>query len=101
MKEDHKTSRDLVEATTKAVRTRVSIDEKAHGSPATSEDVENLELAAIIVDIPAYSPEEQTKILRKIDYRLIPLLTSLYLFSFLDRGNSEYFKCLIAEMPGT
>lgn len=34
-----------------------------------------------------YTPEEETAILRKVDKRLIPVLTILYLLSFLDRGN--------------
>ncbi|KAJ5162176.1 hypothetical protein N7492_007568 [Penicillium capsulatum] len=32
-------------------------------------------------------PAEHSKILRKIDYRVIPILAVLYLLSFLDRGN--------------
>lgn len=31
-------------------------------------------------------PAEHSKILRKIDYRVIPILAVLYLLSFLDRG---------------
>jgi hypothetical protein len=34
------------------------------------------------------SPEEETRILRKVDYRLVPLLAFLYLVAFLDRSNS-------------
>lgn len=33
-------------------------------------------------------PAEHIKILRKIDYRVIPILAVLYLLSFLDRGES-------------
>ncbi|KAL4779889.1 major facilitator superfamily domain-containing protein [Aspergillus varians] len=32
------------------------------------------------------SPTEYSKILRKVDYRVLPILTILYLLSFLDRG---------------
>ncbi|KAF2100891.1 putative MFS nicotinic acid transporter Tna1 [Rhizodiscina lignyota] len=34
-----------------------------------------------------FTKEEEKKILRRIDIRLIPLLSILYLISFLDRGN--------------
>ncbi|KAL4922781.1 major facilitator superfamily domain-containing protein [Aspergillus aurantiobrunneus] len=33
------------------------------------------------------SPAEYKRILRKVDYRVIPILAVLYLLSFLDRGN--------------
>jgi hypothetical protein len=33
--------------------------------------------------------DEQTRILRKVDYRLLPLLTFLYLIAFVDRTNSK------------
>ena len=38
--------------------------------------------------VEAYTPEEASRILRKIDYRLVPMLAFLYLLSFIDRGNS-------------
>jgi hypothetical protein len=38
------------------------------------------------------TPEEETKILRKVDYRLVPLLALLYLVAFLDRSNSMSFN---------
>jgi hypothetical protein len=36
-----------------------------------------------------YDEAEGKKILRQVDWRLLPLLSLLYLLSFLDRGNSE------------
>ncbi|EHK21887.1 uncharacterized protein TRIVIDRAFT_53333 [Trichoderma virens Gv29-8] len=36
---------------------------------------------------PPFTPKEQTQILRKVDWRLVPLLSFLYLVSFIDRGN--------------
>ncbi|KAK1252004.1 hypothetical protein MKX08_003191 [Trichoderma sp. CBMAI-0020] len=36
---------------------------------------------------PPFTPQEQKKILRKVDWRLVPLLSFLYLVSFIDRGN--------------
>jgi hypothetical protein len=37
--------------------------------------------------MPEYHDKETQRILRKVDYRLIPLLTFLYVLSFLDRSN--------------
>lgn len=36
---------------------------------------------------PQYDDKETKKILRKVDYRLMPILTYLYLVSYIDRGN--------------
>jgi hypothetical protein len=33
----------------------------------------------------------EKKLLRKLDLKLLPALTLLYLLSFLDRSNSTYF----------
>lgn len=38
-------------------------------------------------DGPDYTPDEERRLLRKIDWRLMPGLTLLYLLSFLDRTN--------------
>lgn len=35
---------------------------------------------------PQLTPEQEKKLWRKIDMRLMPILTLMYLFSFLDRG---------------
>lgn len=35
------------------------------------------------------SEKEVARINRKIDFRLLPVLSILYLMSYLDRGNSE------------
>lgn len=56
----------------------------------TSDDVERDEADEVRRSVQAYSPEEAKRILRKVDYRLIPLLTLLYLLAFIDRGNSTY-----------
>lgn len=32
-------------------------------------------------------PERERKLWRKIDLRLVPIISSMYLFSFMDRGN--------------
>lgn len=38
---------------------------------------------------PDLDQDEVKRILRKIDLRLLPVLTALYLMSFLDRSNSQ------------
>lgn len=38
----------------------------------------------------AYNDVETKRLLRKVDFRLLPVLTLLYLMSFLDRSNSTY-----------
>ena len=38
---------------------------------------------------PTLSPEEERKLWRKIDLRLMPILSLMYLFSFLDRGKEN------------
>ncbi|KAH6974573.1 putative MFS nicotinic acid transporter Tna1 [Ilyonectria sp. MPI-CAGE-AT-0026] len=40
-----------------------------------------------INDIPQYDRVETRRVLRKIDYRLLPLLAIPYLLSYMDRGN--------------
>uniref|UniRef100_A0A0K3C9C4 BY PROTMAP: gi/647401743/emb/CDR48098.1/ RHTO0S16e01200g1_1 [Rhodosporidium toruloides] n=1 Tax=Rhodotorula toruloides TaxID=5286 RepID=A0A0K3C9C4_RHOTO len=39
------------------------------------------------LDAPYLSPAEEKKLMRKIDYKLVPFLSLLYLLSFLDRVN--------------
>lgn len=36
---------------------------------------------------PLYDDAETKRILRKVDYRLLPVLTILYILSYLDRSN--------------
>lgn len=36
---------------------------------------------------PTYGDRETTRILRKVDFRLLPMLTLLYVIAYLDRGN--------------
>ncbi len=55
-----------------------------------SEDVNRLR-NGMIENVQEYDKVEERRIIRKIDFRLIPILVVLYLFSFLDRGNSKSF----------
>lgn len=58
----------------------------------SSDHVEN---AAVLLP---FSPEEEKRLLRKMDFRIMPLLVALYVMSFLDRvniGMSNYLSiCL-------
>ncbi|KAF7305754.1 hypothetical protein HMN09_00729000 [Mycena chlorophos] len=36
---------------------------------------------------PTFSPEEERRLWAKVDLRLMPILSIMYLFSFMDRGN--------------
>jgi hypothetical protein len=36
---------------------------------------------------PKLTPEQEKRLYRKVDLWLMPILTLMYLFSFLDRGN--------------
>lgn len=45
------------------------------------------ELLLRVFKLPRYDDKETHRILRKVDYRLLPMLTLLYVLAFLDRGN--------------
>lgn len=55
-----------------------------HSSSPSSSDKEDA-----IHGLPdlTWSDEEETKIRRKLDFRVVPLVTLLYLLCFLDRSN--------------
>ncbi|KIJ16563.1 hypothetical protein PAXINDRAFT_75726 [Paxillus involutus ATCC 200175] len=36
--------------------------------------------------VPIFTPEQERKLWRRIDLRLLPIITVMYLFSFMDRG---------------
>ena len=45
------------------------------------------EIEAAYVDLPE---AEAKRILRKVDFRLVPVLSLLYLVAFIDRSNSKF-----------
>lgn len=47
-------------------------------------------------DLPDYHDKEVKRILRKVDWRLPPVLAVLYLLSFLDRSNSGFHQNMCA-----
>jgi hypothetical protein len=84
------------------------IDEK-HGTSFSNEQrIENInaekistssgELEAQRVE---YDEAEANRVLRKVDYRLVPMLSLLYLVSFIDRSNSEAHNSLNHDQADT
>lgn len=70
-----------------------TIGHDAHKATHTEESTAKGELATldagytesdVIADLP---PAEGLRALRKVDYRLVPLLAVLYLVAFIDRSN--------------
>jgi hypothetical protein len=43
---------------------------------------------------PTLSAEEERKLWRKVDMRLMPILAIMYLFSFIDRGAFYSLTCV-------
>ena len=55
----------------------------------SKEQIENthIENALETIDISRITNEERRKVIRKLDFHLIPLLFALYTFSVLDKSN--------------
>ncbi len=49
--------------------------------------IDNFGGEATLPPPPALTEEQEKKLWRKIDLRLMPILSLMYLFSFLDRGS--------------
>ena len=47
---------------------------------------------------PQLTPEQERKLWRKIDMKLMPILTLMYLFSFLDRGECRAEASFISSL---
>lgn len=47
---------------------------------------------------PFISPEEEKRLLRKMDLRIMPILVALYVMSFLDRVNIG-MMCFAVDIP--
>ncbi|KAH9919548.1 major facilitator superfamily domain-containing protein [Fomitopsis serialis] len=67
-------------------------------SPARSYSAEKLEVEAVEYATspksttsppPPLTPEQEKRLWRKVDRRILPILTIMYLCSFLDRGNAK------------
>ena len=58
-----------------------------YGSKTPTADEVHVLTSSPQVTLESFAHLDKDKILRKMDFRLIPILTVLYLLSFLDRGN--------------
>ncbi|KAF9518068.1 hypothetical protein BS47DRAFT_1380020 [Hydnum rufescens UP504] len=56
----------------------------------SAEDSEKVD-AHVLEDIPSLTAEEEKRLYRKIDLRLMPILALMYLLAFMDRG-PKYFR---------
>lgn len=73
--------------------------EEKHGASLDNEQrIENLNAEKISTssgELEAQHVEldeaEASRVLRKVDYRLVPMLSLLYLVAFIDRSNSRTF----------
>ncbi|CAL1715339.1 unnamed protein product [Somion occarium] len=61
--------------------------EVAHVKSDDSEEVYDFAGESSLPPPPKLTPEQERKLYRKIDLRIMPIVTLMYLFSFLDRGN--------------
>ena len=62
--------------------------------------VEEAPVADAINTETLYDATEVKKILRKIDWRVLPMLTLLYILSFIDRSNSKSQVAVARHMSG-
>ena len=51
---------------------------------------ENLKEAVEDTAPPVLTPEQEKKLWRKVDMRILPILTIMYLCSFMDRGRPPF-----------
>lgn len=69
------------------------------GSSELHEHVQNRALAAEDAEFLAHFTEAQRKqVLRKVDWRLVPMLLILYLISFIDRANIGMFFQMVPSL---
>jgi hypothetical protein len=55
-----------------------------------------LEARSLDDDPPrALSPKDEKRLWRKVDLRLMPILSAMYLLAFMDRGTSDWFSFTI------
>lgn len=65
-----------------------SDQEKYNGSFEQKSDLAtNARSASLNGDVPDYDKHSENKLIRKIDYRLLPILGALYSIALIDRVN--------------
>ena len=67
--------------------TGVDVSVKETGPPSELSQVPPYEGEGALPAPPVLTPQEEARLWRKIDLRIMPILTLMYLFSFVDRGN--------------
>jgi hypothetical protein len=69
-----------------------NVSEKISTSSGTGElEAQNVEL----------EEKEAARVLRKVDMRLVPMLSLLYLVAFIDRSNSTFIHVHLQRQMGT
>lgn len=68
-------------------KSAVLVEEASTNSGSVIKDVSRVNVDCYEEEEEDFSDIDEKKLLRKLDLRLIPLFTVLYLLSFLDRGN--------------
>jgi hypothetical protein len=64
--------------------------EKYNSAEKRDSSFEQVEEQVEELNFPRLTPEHQKRIMRKVDWHVVPLLSFLYLVSFIDRGNCEH-----------
>lgn len=75
-------------AATNEVNVGAGGQEKRIDDVVEKREVSDSELEATVID---YDGPEARRILAKVDWRLVPVLSLLYLVAFIDRSNSKIF----------
>jgi hypothetical protein len=70
------------------------MEKRDHDSSEMDNKLDLIEVVPDPSDEPIYNEEETKQILRKVDWRLLPMLTLLFILSFLDRSNSKNIPTL-------
>ncbi|RPD61293.1 MFS general substrate transporter [Lentinus tigrinus ALCF2SS1-6] len=63
----------------------MSVEEKQHAS--IEEKVSSVDVDDRAAVVPAHTPEEERRLVRKLDMRIMPMACIMYLFAYLDRTN--------------
>lgn len=66
---------------------REDVNEKRRSSTTTNEE-DDVDFGGerSLPPPPTLTPEQESRLWRKVDLRLMPILTLMYLFSYMDRG---------------
>src|SRR4051812_17530600 len=65
-----------------------SLERKLTCDALAAVDTEEDKGVDVSEEMPSYDEAETRRILRKVDYRIVPALAVMYLISFIDRSNS-------------